>query len=126
MLASLQPCKKNHPNAVSYSRQYFNEIDIDASDFTNGFKCNDVHKVEKLSNLYINIFQSSFYPDHNRKRHNFLSMENRKNDSDGIVDLLIYKNHYVLNEKLHKFSGNPNFLFVRRRGSNCYPSQAVS
>ena len=66
MLASLQPCKKNHPNVVSCSGQNFNEIDIDASDFTNGFKCKDVHIFGKLNNLYDNIFQSSFHPDYNK------------------------------------------------------------
>ena len=43
-LASLHPCNNNHPNRVSYYRQYFNELNIGRFDFTNGFKCSDVHR----------------------------------------------------------------------------------
>ena len=44
LLASLYPCNNNHPNRVSIYRQYFNELNIQDFDFTNGFKCSDVHK----------------------------------------------------------------------------------
>ena len=43
ILASLHPCNKNHPNRVSNYKQYFNELNIQGFDFTNGFKCSDVH-----------------------------------------------------------------------------------
>ena len=52
-------------------------------------------------------------------------MENRKIDSVRVLDWLIYKNHYVLNENLHIFSGDHKLLFVCGRCSNCYPSQNV-
>ena len=48
-LASLHPCNNNHPNRVSNCRQYFNELNIQAFNFTNGFKCSDVHNFEKLN-----------------------------------------------------------------------------
>ena len=41
-----------------------------------------------------------------------------ENKSDRIVDLLINKNHYVLIEKLHLFSGNHNCNYVCRRCLN--------
>ena len=45
ILAKLHPCNNNHPNIVSNYRKYFNEINIDGCDFTNGFKWSDViHK----------------------------------------------------------------------------------
>ena len=43
-LAYLHPCDNNHHNRVSNCRQFFNEIKIVGFDFTNGFKCSDVHK----------------------------------------------------------------------------------
>ena len=56
ILASLHPCKNNHPKGVSNYRQFFKELNIEEFDFTNGFRCSDVHKFEKLNNLCINIF----------------------------------------------------------------------
>ena len=56
LLAKSHPCNNNHPNRVSNYRQYFNELNIVGFDFTNGFKCSDVHKFEKLNNLSENIF----------------------------------------------------------------------
>ena len=47
ILAYLHPCNNNHPNRVSSYRQYLNELNIEGFDFTNGFKCSDVHKFEK-------------------------------------------------------------------------------
>ena len=43
ILAHLHPCKNNHPNRVSSYRHYFNELNIDGFDFSNGFKCSDMH-----------------------------------------------------------------------------------
>ena len=62
-LADLRLCINNHPNRVSSYRQYFNELHIDAFDFTNGFSCSDVHKLEKLNNLSINLFELGFHQD---------------------------------------------------------------
>ena len=42
ILTSLHPCNIN-PNTVSNYRQYFDEINIKGFDFTNGFKCSDMH-----------------------------------------------------------------------------------
>ena len=66
ILASLHPCNNNHPNRISNYKQYFNELNIQGFDFSNGFKCSDVHKLEKLNNLSINIFELNFYHDKNK------------------------------------------------------------
>ena len=52
--ASLLPCENDHPDRVSKYNLYFNELNIDCFDFTNGFKCCDMHKFEKLNSLSIN------------------------------------------------------------------------
>ena len=57
ILASLHPCDNDHPNRVSNYNQYFNEINFQSFDFTNGFKCSDVHKFNEINNLSVNIFE---------------------------------------------------------------------
>ena len=63
ILAGLHPCRNSHPKKVSNYGQYFNELNIEGFDFTNGFKCSDVHIFEKLNFVSKNIFESNFYPD---------------------------------------------------------------
>ena len=41
ILAKLHPCE-NNSNIVSSYGKYFNEINIEGFDFTNGFKCSDM------------------------------------------------------------------------------------
>ena len=67
---SLHPCENDHPNRVSNYKQYFDELNIEGFDFTNGFKCSDVHKFEKLNNLSFNLFELNFYQDKNKWKHN--------------------------------------------------------
>ena len=57
MLASLHPCKNNHPNRVSSKRHFFIELNIDGFDFTNGYEFSDVHKFNKLNNFSLIIFE---------------------------------------------------------------------
>ena len=49
ILAFLHPCENNHPSRVRNHMQYFKELNIEGFDFSNGFKCSDVHKFEKLN-----------------------------------------------------------------------------
>ena len=83
--------------------------------FTNGCKCSDMHRFEKLNNLSMNIFELNFYQDENKWKHYSIPIEVSKNDSDRVVDLLIYKSHYALIKKLNVFSGDhhKNFLCIR-------------
>ena len=92
-------------------------------DFTNGFKSSDVQKFEKLNNLSINIFELNFYQDKNEWKHNLIPIEISKNESDKVVDLLIYKNHYALIKKLNVFLGDHNKSFICRRCLNSYTSE---
>ena len=48
ILAFLHPCENSHPSRVRKYIQYLNELNIDGFDFTNIFKCSDVHKIEKI------------------------------------------------------------------------------
>ena len=43
ILASLHPCENTHLSRVNNYLQYFNELNFQSFDFTNGFKCSDVH-----------------------------------------------------------------------------------
>ena len=120
ILASLHPCENDHPNRVSNYYQYFNELNFQSFDFTNGFKCSDVHRFNELNNLSVNIYELIFYQDGDKWKHNLLPIEISKNGSDRVVDLLIYKNHYALIKKLHVFLGNHNKSFVCRQCLNSY------
>ena len=105
-LADIHPCENDHSKRVSNYKQYFDELKIEGFDFTNGFKCSDVHKFEKLNNSSINIFELNFYQDQNKWKHNLISLEISKIESDKVIDLLIYKSHYALIEKLNVFLGD--------------------
>ena len=94
LLASLHPIfdsKIGHATRVSYYSQYFNELNINGVEFSNGFKCGDVHKNEKLNGLSVNIIELNFYKDQNEWKHKLIPIEISKKQLDGVVDLLIYK-----------------------------------
>ena len=123
ILASLHPCNNNHPNRVSNYRQYFNELNIQGFDFSKGFKCCDVHKFNELNNLSVNIFELNFYQDQNQWTHKLKPIEISKNNSDRVIDLALYKNHYVLIKKLDVFLGDHNKKFICRRCLSSYTSE---
>ena len=66
ILAYLHPCNNSHPNRVTNYRQYFDELNIQGFDFTNGFKCTDFHKFNEINNLSVNIFELNFYQNQNQ------------------------------------------------------------
>ena len=119
ILASLHPCDNSHPSRVNNYSQYFNELNFQNFDFTNGFKCSDVHKFNQLNNLSVNIYELNFYQDGDKWKHNLIPTEISKNESDNVIDLLIYKNHYALIKKLHVFLDH-NKSFVCKRCLNSY------
>ena len=86
ILASLHPCENDHPNRVSNYKQNFNELNINGFDFTNGFKCSDLHRLEKLNNLSVNIYELNFYQDGDKWKHNLIPIETSKNQSDKVID----------------------------------------
>ena len=120
ILASPYPCENTHSSRVNIYLQFFNELNFQKFDFTKSFKCSDVHKFIVLNNLSVNIYELNFYQDGDKWKHNLIPIEISKNESDKIVDLLVYKNHYALIKKLHVFLGNHNKSFVCRRCLNSY------
>ena len=78
-LASLLPCNTN-PNRVPIYRQNFNQLNIQVFDFTKGFKCSDVYKVEKLNKLSFNLNELNFYQDDNKWKHKLIPLEISKKD----------------------------------------------
>ena len=87
ILAKLYPCESN-PDRVSKYLPYFNEINIEGFDFSNGFRCSDMYRFEKLNNLSINIYQLYF---NQSGKHKLIPIEISKNKSDKVIDLLIIK-----------------------------------
>ena len=93
ILASLHPCENDHPNRVSNYNHFFNGLNIDGFDFTNRFKCCNMHRFEKLNNLSISIYELNFHQDGDKWKHKLIPIKISKNKSDEGIDLLIYKNH---------------------------------
>ena len=98
-------------------------MNIQGFDFTNGFRCSDVHRFNELNNLSVNIFELNFYQDQNQWKHKIIPIEIIKNNSDRVIDLAIYKNHYVLIKKLDVFLGDHNKKFFCRRCLSSYTSE---
>ena len=82
ILASLHPCDIDHRNRVSNYVQNVNELNIEGFVFSNGFRCSDVHKFEKLNSFSINIFELNFYQDIKKWNHNLILIVISKNHSD--------------------------------------------
>ena len=59
----------------------------------------------------------------NKRKHKLVLIEISKNDSDRVVDLLIYKNHYAFIEKLKVILGDHHKNFIWRRFLNSYTSE---
>ena len=104
--------------------QYFSEINIEGFDFSNGFECSDDHKIEKLINLSINIFELNFYPVKNQWKHNLIPIEIIKNESDKIIDLILYENQYVFIKKLNVFRRSSQ-KFYSQTSLNSYTSENI-
>ena len=68
----------------------------------------------------MNIFELNFYRDQEKWKHNLLPFEISKNESDRVVDLLLYKNQYALIKKLNMFLGDHNKSLICRRCINSY------
>ena len=86
ILASLHPCENDHPNRVSNYKQYFNELNINGFDYTNGFNCSDMHRFEKSNYLSINIYEIVSYQDGDKWKHNLIAIEFSKNESVKVID----------------------------------------
>ena len=114
ILAYLHPCKNDHPNRVSKYKQCSDGINIESFDVSKGFKCSDVHKIEKLNNLSIIIFEKNFLQDKNKWKHNSIPIEVNKCESDRVVDLLLYKSPYALLKNLNVFLEDHHKNFMCR------------
>ena len=125
ILAHLHPCENSHPNRVSNYKQNFDELNIQEFDFSNGFEYSDVYKFEKLNNLSINIFEFNFQLNGNERKYKLIRMEISKNDSDKVIDLLIYKNRYALIKNFSLFLVELDSKFVCRQCLSSYSSRNV-
>ena len=68
------------PTRVSNYTQCFNELNIEGFDFTNGFKCSDIHKSENLKKFSNDVYEFNFYQDQNFWKHKLLPIQVSKNN----------------------------------------------
>ena len=120
ILAYIHPVNKD-PHRVSKYIPYQIELNINNIDFTNGMKITDIDKFENLNNqLSINVLEYTTEDDNDYKLVPLYISKNIENRR--IVDLILYKNHYILLKKLHVFIGKHDDSFVCR---NCLSSYSV-
>ena len=85
--AKLRLCNNIHSNRVSKFRQNYNELNIEFFDFTNGFKCGDVHRYNELNRVSINVFELIFYQNGDKWKHKLIPIEISINKSNKFIDL---------------------------------------
>ena len=78
MLACPYPCDNDQLSRVSNSKQYFDELNIERFDFTNGVKSSDMHRFEKVKNLSIKINEIYFYQEGDKRKIILLPIEIKK------------------------------------------------
>ena len=78
-----------------------------------------------LDNLCVNNLQVSFCQDQSTWQLELLPIEISKNDSDRVVDLVIFKNQFNLTEKVRLFLVRQNSKSVCRRWFIFYTSENV-
>ena len=61
------------------------------------------------------IIEKNFYQDQNKWKPNLISFEISINESDKVIDILIYNNHYAPIEKLNVILGDKIEIFIFRR-----------
>ena len=98
-------------------------MNINDFDFTNGFKCSDLHKFNEFNNLSVKLFELNFYHDQNQWKHKLIPIEVSKSVSNRVIDSAIYKNQYVLIKKLDIFLGDHNKKYICRRCLKSYTSE---
>ena len=81
-----------------------------------------MYRFEKLNSLSINIYELNFYHDQDEMKHKLIPSEISKNESDKVIDLLIYKNHYVHIKKLNVFIGKHDCKYICKKCLNSYTS----
>ena len=65
----------------------------------------------------------NIYQDGDKWKHNLIPIQISKNESDNVIDLSIYQNHYALIKNLQLFLGNHNKSFVCRWSLNSYTNE---
>ena len=81
------------------------------------------NKFNELNNLSVFIFELNFYRVQSQWRQKLIPIQVSKNESDRVIDLAIYKNHYVLIKKLDVFLGDHNKRFICRQCLSSYTSE---
>ena len=69
------------------------------------------------------MFELNFYKDQNKWRLKLIPIEVSKNDSDRVIDLLIYKNHFARIKTLIVLLGLHHKTFICRTYLNSYKSE---
>ena len=112
----------DHLYRVSKYEPYKKEIIITNIEFTNGMKFIDISRFKRLNpTLSIKVFEYSTDEAIDFRLFPLYIFE--LNDYRRIIDLILYKNHYILLKKLHVFIGKQDRRFECRNCLNSYTNQ---
>ena len=121
-LANVHPVDKD-PQRVTKYGPYRNELNIANIEFQDGMKIVNIPRFEILKpTLAINLFEYSTDEDNDYKLVPLYIAEN--NENRRIIDLILYKNHYILLKKLHVLIGKQDRRYVCRNCLNSYTNQS--
>ena len=122
ILACIQPVD-NIPHRVSKDVPYQNELNINYIDFAVGKKVIEIPRFERLNpTISINVFKYSADEDIDYK---LVPLYNSKhNESRRFIDLVLYKNHYILSKNFMYLSVKKiDRRYVCRNCLNSYTNQ---
>ena len=121
ILASVQPVDDN-PHRVTKYEPYRNELHFTNTYFVKGMKIVNFLRFEIFfPRLSMNVFQYSTDKDNDYKL--FPLYITKDNKDRRIVDLILYKNQYILPKKLHVFIGEQDRYHGSRNSLNSYTNQ---
>ena len=117
LLAALHP-QTDHANEIYKYKQYEHTIKIDT--FPVAIK--DVQKIEKDNNLKINVFGIKGHPDNILKCVLEPLYLTKEYDSENVIDLLLYNEHFMYIKHLNYFFRNnqSHTKFLCRRCMNAF------
>jgi hypothetical protein len=95
ILAYLHPAENNGDRVKQYEK-YIDELNIEGIEFP--ITLQDVKKFEKQNNINVNIFE---YIEESKKLNPIHCSKN--GEGVRVIDLMLYKDHFILIKKLHTF-----------------------
>ena len=122
ILARFHPVDKD-PQRVTKYIPYRDELNITNNNFSNGMKIVEIPRFERINpTISVNFFVYSTEEDKDYKL--VWLYISKLNENKRIIDLILYKIHYILLKKLHDFIGKHDCRYLCRNCLGGYTIQS--